>query len=223
MKSTPPTEAFRWSRRPTHGAGRRTPEPAELVRAGARVGNTPEAGARWLLHFAEQPLAQLTPPEWRRLGWEGSAFLNAIAPLDRRDWTTPLREKVIGDCQEWLRKGLQEIAKPTGWSFDVNVRYRFFLRDSKLIGGRTPGQMLSDREWFRVAVYETLRTERHRFRICANASCGTPFIARKRQAYCSQKCSQAVRTREFRARHPEKVREWRRAASAVRRGRRTRS
>jgi len=48
-----------------------------------------------------------------------------------------------------------------------------------------------------------------RFRFCRN--CREPFIARKRQAYCSPTCSQTFRTRAYRAKDPERARARRRA------------
>jgi hypothetical protein len=65
---------------------------------------------------------------------------------------------------------------------------------------------------FAVRVYETLRDAGPRFRVCEREGCWKPFIARKRQAYCSRRCSQTVRTRKFRERDSERVRKLRRGA-----------
>ncbi len=202
---------------------RRFQIPADLARAWGRVGQTPEARARWLLRFAGQDLEDLKPQQWPRLGWQMSAFLSGSAPLGRREWLDPVREKVIHACHAWLRDGFQTMAEPTGvWSSEENVRSILFMRDGKLIGGKSPSAFLSDFAWFRVAVHETLTAARRRFRFCGNPSCRKSFIARKRQAYCTRKCSQVVRTRKFREKHPEKVREWRRLFYARKLHRRSR-
>lgn len=213
MGGTTTTKALSGKRRAgKRPDGERTYETtADLASAWGRVGQTSDARARWLVHFAGRDLGDLKPQQWRRLGWEMSALLCGSAPLGRREWLSPVAERVIRNCHAWLRDGFQAMAEPTGvWSFEEKVRSLLFMRDGRLIGGKSPSAFLSDFAWFRLAVHETLTAARRRFRFCGNPSCRKPFIARKRQAYCAPKCSQVVRTRKFREKHPEKVREWRR-------------
>jgi hypothetical protein len=61
---------------------------------------------------------------------------------------------------------------------------------------------------------ETLGGQGGRFRFCAQ--CARPFVARKRQTYCTPTCSQTLRTQKYRRAHPERVRESRRATYARR-------
>src|SRR2546425_2546296 len=44
----------------------------------------------------------------------------------------------------------------------------------------------------------------------ADERCGRPFIKRKRQTYCTSKCSQLVRTHKYRQAHRERLRAGRR-------------
>ena len=46
------------------------------------------------------------------------------------------------------------------------------------------------------------RDARFKFRRCPE--CKQPFVPIRRQAYCSSRCSRAVRTRKWRKAHPDK-------------------
>jgi uncharacterized Zn finger protein (UPF0148 family) len=63
-------------------------------------------------------------------------------------------------------------------------------------------------EQFKALAYDAFRDARFKFRRCPE--CKRPFVSVRRQAYCSSRCSQAVRTRKWRKAHPEKNREIRR-------------
>jgi hypothetical protein len=54
-------------------------------------------------------------------------------------------------------------------------------------------------EAFNTTAYEVVTQTASRFRVCLE--CGRPFIAGKGQEYCTTRCSQAVRTRRFTAKH----------------------
>ncbi len=56
--------------------------------------------------------------------------------------------------------------------------------------------------------YEAFHEARFRFRLCPR--CRRGFVPIRRQAYCSGRCSQAVRTSKWRKAHPEKNRAIRR-------------
>jgi hypothetical protein len=138
----------------------------------------------------------------------------------------------VTQCQEILREGLRSLVyegrwplpvpetiqdfqwmgppwhKPTGlWHGTLNcvpVQPRLSLKVAPDSAARRLEHDTGG--LFRLRVYETLRDAALRFRVCERERCYKPFIARKRQAYCSRRCSQAVRTRKFRRRHPERVR-----------------
>lgn len=63
-------------------------------------------------------------------------------------------------------------------------------------------------EQFKALAYDALRDAQFKFRLCPE--CKRPFVPVRRQAYCSARCSQAVRTRKWRKAHPEKNRAIRR-------------
>jgi hypothetical protein len=136
----------------------------------------------------------------------------------------------LGACQAWLREGLalvtnddpDEVAErkeitPGVWRFDMRMRGTIIRRDDgRLVAAATGGRSgVRLRDWFPAAVLQALRAGRCRVRTCTARVCGRLFlVSHARKRYCSKACSQAIRTRAYRARHPEHVRRWQRAARA---------
>ncbi len=144
----------------------------------------------------------------------------------------------LRQCQELLREGLRSLVYEGIWSMKVPATTHVFRwsglpqqKERTAWYGKldwvpaTPRRVEKERPnsafglvrrdtagLFALRVYETLRDAGPRFRVCEREGCWKPFIARKRQAYCSRRCSQTVRTRRFRTRAPERVRKLRRGA-----------
>ncbi len=73
-------------------------------------------------------------------------------------------------------------------------------------------------DWFTWHAIQAIATVGRQLKVCADRTCHKPFVARRRQAYCTRQCSDRTRLARFRARHAKdptwkaKVGEQRRAA-----------
>jgi ribosomal protein S27AE len=103
----------------------------------------------------------------------------------------------------------REEEQPPVWNIETKVIYTFGLVDGRLVD-MSSASPSSTFDRFKAQVYNVLASQAARLRFCQN--CGQLFVARKSQAYCTGKCSQAVRTRKYRTQNPEKFRRLRHAA-----------
>jgi hypothetical protein len=174
------------------------------------MGRAPEKRARWLLRFAGTDLVRFSPVDREQWGWELAAYI--APPGSPGYFSMPIGGGALAACQEWIAGGVRQLATERRWSLklDSTPSYVVNLDRGELVP-RTPlGNQL---RYFKERVLrETVPVLLQRFRLCARGDCRRPFIVRKRQAYCSLRCSQTVRTRRYRADHAEKVRKQRRAA-----------
>lgn len=189
---------------------------ADFEPAWSRVGKTDEERARWLLDFAARDLSALTGAGWLDLRWEVFGFLyppSGGPPPFYSDATPPgepsCSENQVRTMHSWLRSGLERLKLGEGYSWPILITATPSLM---MLGGHLvtwphvdpPGEYT---EPFKLKAYEALGREAQRFRVCAK--CRRPFLARKRQAYCTKRCSQSVRTGKYRATHRQKVNELR--------------
>jgi len=193
--------------------------------AWSRVGGTDEARARWLLDFAARDLGARSGADWLDLRWDVFGFLyppsGAPPPFSSGD--TPgepsCSEDQVRTMHSWLRSGLERLTSGKGdsWAVQIATTPRLMMLGGHLVtlpdfDSDGPGEYA---ESFRLQVYEVLGRQAPCFRVCAR--CRRPFLARKRQAYCTKKCSQDVRTAKYRASHREKVNALRRNAYSKKR------
>jgi hypothetical protein len=183
----------------------------------ARVGVEPEARLRWLLRFGNRDLDSLTVEEQAVVLEEARAFvfLQEIDPALRvrmRSWPPPvdatpnvLTETEAWCAQLWLHKGLGVLSRGKRWNFVPRVTYELDAHKGLLWVRLRANSRL---QLFKALAYDAFREARFRFRLCPE--CKRPFVPVRRQRYCSSRCSQAVRTRKWRMKHPEKNREIRR-------------
>jgi hypothetical protein len=207
------------------------PQNAELRRdlrlAMERVGTSAEDRARWLVRFATQDLAKLSAGDLWNLQWDVLAF--AAAPGSTRIafefYTQDGQVAVdVAYLHTWLSrlKGLagqvritmmhpdsREEEQPPIWNIETKMMYTFGLVDGRLVD-MSSANAGSTLDRFKAHVYNVLASQAARLRFCQN--CGQLFVARKRQEYCTGKCSQAVRTRKYRTQNPEKFRRLRHEA-----------
>jgi len=124
--------------------------------------------------------------------------------------TSPSQAELV-KWQRWLRTGLETLGRaevpfwhirPKGLSYSLQ-------RHGSALVARSVLSNRSTAEWFKDFTYQTL-AEVPNLRFCE--SCGNPFIRVRRQAYCSPRCSQKVRTAKHRFHHREKINERRRRA-----------
>ena len=188
--------------------------PAVDVRAvWERIGATPEIQVRWLLAFAKRELRSLSSVEWLEIGSEARVF--ALQP-GMPGVRLPLPpERLLMRWQRWLRGGLGRLQDETWWETIVGRRQLRIRYVTGMVQEEYPyleGESFWDdvTSAFREHVLRALANVRGRLRFCQE--CRQPFVARKRQAYCSSRCSQKRRTRTYRGRNPAKVRDLRRRA-----------
>jgi len=188
--------------------------PAVDVRAvWERIGATPESQVRWLLAFAKRELRGLSSVEWLEIGSEARVF--ALQP-GIPGFRLPLpSERLLTRWQRWLRGGLGQLEEGTWWETIVGRR-QLRIQYAKGMVQEEYSYLEGESFWddvtsaFREHVLRALANVRGRLRFCQE--CRKPFVARKRQAYCTPGCSQKSRTRTYRGRNPEKVRDRRRRA-----------
>jgi hypothetical protein len=192
--------------------------------AWSRVGKTDEERARWLLDFAARDLTALSAADWLTLRWDVFGFLYPPSggPPPFYSDATPAGEPSCSENQvrimhSWLRSGLECLTVSHSWFFPIAATSRLLMLGDRL--GTwfdvedSPGEYTNI---FSLKAYEALAREAQRFRVCAK--CRRPFLARKRQAYCSKRCSQTVRTTKYRAAHRRKVNESRMRSYYANRG-----
>ena len=127
------------------------------------------------------------------------------------------------DCWRFLTDGLSATDGERGWRLTIPQRdvvgrwsdkTRMFSWNEPDLwessrGAWDPGDVF---EAFERRVYQTLGVEARRLRLCLE--CRKAFVANGRQQYCRQGCSQTRRTRDYRLRHPAKVKQRRKGAYA---------
>ena len=185
--------------------------------AWVRVGVEPEARLRWLLLFGNLDRASLTAAQRAAVLQAARAFvvLQEVDPALRRtmgSWPEPtdatpnvLTRREAWSAQRWLKQGLDLLRRSEKWNFKPRVEYELDASGGLFWTRMTANSRL---EQFKALAYEAFRDARFKFRRCPE--CKRPFVPVRRQAYCSARCSQAVRTRKWRQAHPEKNREIRR-------------
>jgi len=193
------------------GRGRGTRFPVmDYEQAMRGVGKDPTDQGRWLLTFAASERERMTGQRWLRLKSEVSAWV--FGPVF---YGIPLSDADTKEWQNKLRKGWKYMVDGPGFILSLNPQNAF-----SLVQGRLKWERRGTGDLFNQAVNDLLVSLGERFRSCLNGKCRTLFIARKRQAYCSSSCSQAVRTRTFRDNNREAFRQkrkedyWRKQQSA---------
>lgn len=204
--------AFRWPRRSSRIVyGDRTVTP--------HVHNV----ASWLLTFVQTDLRELSREQSHAIQDQIVVFsrppqeLSAHEKPSLSDLERPPTRRKIEGAQRELRAALERLFKPhekrgrfvlpNSWALrNVQARRVLFRDENGRIHRGYWGR--SFRERFLLSAADLLESVGDRIRRCSE--CGRLFHAVKRQGYCSSKCSQRVRTREFRAKHKDGLREDRR-------------
>jgi hypothetical protein len=183
----------------------------------AFVGVVPGQRLRWLLGFGNLDSAALNATQRAAAVREARAFMliqetePGVRPL-LRSWPPPrddtpnvLSNAEVWTAQGWLKQGLDSLRRGKIWSFPPRIRYELDPHKGRLwVRFRANSRL----ERFKALAYEAMRDARFNVRLCPE--CKRQFVPVRRQAYCSARCSQAVRTRKWRTAHPEKNRAIRR-------------
>jgi hypothetical protein len=199
---------FRVKRRPS-GPWKPPDNEAEYARALKRVGETLESRARWLLSLANQEaLADLSEPEQRGIRWEMAVFCGDRA---NPEVGAVLRVTEV-TAERWhsrIKEGLRRLAKGRAWGHALVTHMSLWIplqaQWEKLKIGRPDTLYVTrtDKESLMHAVCAVILAVENRLRRCRRSTCGRLFLRRKRQAYCSPRCSSVARMRRYRHRKRE--------------------
>lgn len=159
-----------------------------------RVGTSPEARARWLIHFANSTLVGLSPKKLQLLREEVTVFTYGKIFYGPSHF---LPTEMLMTSQQQIRKYLEELKTKKGFFLQPKVQYAFWVRDGKLCN-----QIRAVEDPFGFEVFKALTESGKHFRLCLN--CQNPFITNHSQRYCSPSCSQKVRTERYKALDPER-------------------
>lgn len=172
-----------------------------------------EARAWWLINLAFLDLTQLSGGDWGNLRDDLHAF---VLPQGARfgsefDPVFVRSKQAVEEIQRWLREGLTRLVLVRSYQWIIRPTHVFVLMWYYGRVGDFPvfaGTRFAD--LFKLRVVQALMDDAVRFRACLE--CHRPFVPRKRQTYCSARCSGTLRTRKFRQAHPGEAQEARRQA-----------
>jgi hypothetical protein len=195
----------------------------EFKLAAARLGDTPEKVLQWVLRFVSRDLTALLPGERSNLAWDLRA-LSVYARNWHFEWKLdePMPQVDLLELQRELGEGIGAIVRahetptlpigllPSRWPRSVEQRATLISRAEPQSKGRRywilwEGQ---DREAIVAAIWNIIIDVGNKLRACAE--CRSPFIAIKRQEYCTPACSQRARI----SRRPRKTGRRRRSLTA---------
>jgi hypothetical protein len=175
---------------------------AQIIR---RIGASPEERLRWTIQeFAGRDLQRLRSEELVALGRDLADLFNVGS--DRKHGNTPVGETVLRRIQTTVREnvrnllsdprdGLALAADPKGgWVLPAgrDRLIRMSSKGSKLAVFQVVSAGDDETTILRGIADLIVRAGSH-LRLCANPGCSKPFLAVKRQEYCSTVCSENVR------------------------------
>ena len=196
-----------------------------LEAARKRLGEDPEDQLRWVVNdFARKDLRTIFPGEREAAGY---ALRVIPSPMVTRTKLKPLPDDVVLRVQRQVLRGLKALlteersfvaqlgAPDAGWKFPTRSRRLVRMNDPndptrKRVRIRWVSDAKSELESIMAAIGELVVTAGSQLRCCP--VCAAPFVARKRQAYCSPRCSQQTRDGRKTARRREERRSGRKAA-----------
>jgi len=187
-----------------------------LERVWGHSPRTYEMGAHWLVSFTYRDVAKISRKEWRAVQWEALLFAyRGSMAWEQGETVHPLPvAREILEIKNWLHELWANLTN--GEHVDVQTKaWMAFLKiENGVLHGTIDTLQFPWPDAFKYQVYETLTDSsvQPRLRFCHNDKCRRPFIAHKRQIYCSTVCSQSHRTRLWRKTNRERFRAKRREA-----------
>ena len=203
----------------------------EALLAQERVGIRPEEAVSWLLEFANLDLDNISAGFKYMLWLDIKAF--CVPLLNRTEDGYNIEDRVRMEVDQYPPFTDLTDSEKQEDSFKIVTEIQIALRerlDSLFAANATSGiaefpeltasfvlyrhrdnrieknVQSTVTDLFFLRTIELLLSMAERIRNCGNSSCQRPFVANKRQAYCSRKCSQQVRTARFRGKEdPEEV------------------
>ena len=166
-----------------------------MKRAKARVGQTPESRARWLVDFHAQNLSETDGEALERLRYEAVVFLGGETGESHP------RLPSTKQLEEWHNKLERNFhALANGESRVRAVRQIIMYKDNRIVVQEIERQVTKAYWAFWAKAMTTMIQAGDIFRFCANDKCKQPFIRRKRGRYCSVRCRNTVNKRNYRKR-----------------------
>lgn len=147
---------------------------------------TARGRAAWMFKLARaRPLPRPGSRAWTRLEREARAFVGLRRQQfgPGKDLTAPPVRAALAELAHVLgyelgRGGGAHLIELSRWTTQIAQR-----KGRLVVGAELSESPWRDAFWWRV--YETLAAVRGRARFCQRPSCGLPFLAVKRQQYCS--------------------------------------
>ncbi len=180
--------------------------------ASQRMGNSAYERLRWLVGFLGRDLSRLREGEWLDLEDDLKTFATGTLPqgpqgskdLVLAEWNpmTPLTREEIHRLQNDLNSGLKSLLETGRWDLPKVAAPVFLKRIHTDSTGRTRiVKHYKTSLWDSIVLQAIDIFEWGGNRIRACQECHQPFLAIKRQIYCSRQCSQRIRDRRFRERN----------------------
>lgn len=183
-----------------------------------RPGTRAAEDTRRLLALAALKPAGLS--EWARAEWS-RWFLEFI--LDREpDTELLLGPRALRVLQQRVATLLTTYLAGKPVKYDAFPRRGTLSRKADGTPIMTVGASGSSLNWFTWHAIQAIAAVGQRIKLCADRTCGKPFVATRGQRYCTRRCSDRVRLARFRRSHAQdeawqkRVRAQRRAAYAKR-------
>jgi hypothetical protein len=174
---------------------------------------TGERRAGWLIDLANVKSDELSRAEKTRLRAECTAFLEIFkagpfarehvaggVPFPNVNAVLAVSETDLATFQRWLKEGVTTLLKSEQWRVEARVEYRISLTDEGGFWSHEVDPSNDVGSALRRATYESLRDAQKTTRRCLE--CGTLFMRRRSQIFCSPRCGNLNRTRRWIAKHP---------------------
>jgi hypothetical protein len=171
------------------------------------MGSDDEQRLGWVLTFGEKDLDKLRPEERIALGHD----LRQLLPIGwgvTHAQGVPVAEPMMRHIQAVVREKIRTLLsddrdvdammvdRKAGWSLPSG--HDRLVRISHAGSKRARFSLVSEGDEQTTIVRgiaDLVLRAGSRLRLCRNSACGKPFLATKRQEYCTPECSQIVRNR----------------------------
>lgn len=172
----------------------------------------PHEAVRWLLQFVEQDLSSLSTAALQE---HAVKALGVMGQPVERDETIKMERADRNRLSKWQAaacdglKGYLHVNPFAGWRFKVTVSGHATFYPHRLVGGKWVGlrnqriayeqepRAVNDTAFFSWCALQAVLAVGPRLRVCKNADCRRPFLAERRQTFCTRLCGDRVRMAKY--------------------------